>query len=60
MIVERGIYPADRKYLGGFWKEPRFIYWVAPAVPLLVQYQIPNKYLDGEDPFQSFEQKGWG
>jgi hypothetical protein len=46
VTVPAGTCPAARKYTG--------------SVPVPVQYQFPNKYIDGDDPFQSYELKGWG
>jgi hypothetical protein len=40
------------------------ILWItrngSAGIPVPVQYQFPNKYLDGVDPYQSYELKGWG
>jgi hypothetical protein len=58
--VPAGIYPDARKYTGRFRDGTRITFWVAPGIPVPVQYQFPNKYLDGENPFQSYELKGWG
>ena len=35
-------------------------FWVAAGFPVPVRYQFPNKYLEGVDPFQSYELKGRG
>lgn len=60
VTVPSGTYPAARKYTGSFRDGTEITFWVAPGVPVPVQYQFPNKYLDGVDPFQSFELIGWG
>lgn len=60
VTVPAGTYPAARKYTGNFRDGTPITFWVAPGIPVPVQYQFPNKYLDGEDPFQSYELKGWG
>jgi len=44
--------------IGSFRDGTPVIFRVAPAIPVPVQYQFPNSYLDGIDPFQ--ELKGWG
>jgi hypothetical protein len=58
--VPAGTYPAARKYTGNFRDGTPITFWVAPGIPVPVQYQFPNKYLDGVDPYQSYELKGWG
>ena len=60
VTVPAGTYPNARKYTGNFRDGTPITFWVAPGVPVPVQYQFPNKYLDGVDPFQSYELKGWG
>jgi hypothetical protein len=60
VTVPAGTYPDARKYTGNFYDGTPITFWVAPGVPVPVQYQFPNKYLDGEDPFQSYELKGYG
>jgi hypothetical protein len=60
VMVPAGTYPAARKYTGSFRDGTPVTFWVASGVPVPVQYQFPNKYLDGDDPFQSYELKGWG
>jgi hypothetical protein len=60
VTVPSGTYPEARKYLGNFRDGTPITFWVAPGVPVPVQYQFPNKYLDGVDPFELFELKGWG
>ena len=44
--------------IGSFREGPPVIFRVTPAIPVPVQYQFPNLYLDGITPFQ--ELKGWG
>jgi hypothetical protein len=44
--------------IGSFRDGTPVIFRVAPAIPVPVQCQFPNSYLDGIDPFQ--ELKGWG
>ncbi|MFY9801276.1 MAG: hypothetical protein WAK10_08515, partial [Methanoregula sp.] len=58
--VPAGTFPNARKYTGNFHDGTPITFWVAQGIPVPVQYQFPNKYLDGVDPFQSFELKGWG
>jgi hypothetical protein len=60
VTVPAGTYPAARKYTGNFRDGTPITFWVASGIPVPVQYQFPNKYLDGENPFQSYELKGWG
>jgi hypothetical protein len=59
VTVPAGIYPDARKYNGKFRDDTPITFWVVPGIPVPVQYQFPNKYLDGVDPFQSYELKGW-
>jgi len=58
--VPAGTYPGARKYSGNFRDGTPITFWVVPGIPVPVQYQFPNKYMDGVDPFQSYELKGWG
>jgi hypothetical protein len=58
--VPAGMYPAARQYTGSFRDGTLITFWIAPDVPVPVRYQFPNRYLDGEDPFQSYELTGWG
>jgi hypothetical protein len=60
VTVPAGTYPEARKYSGSFEDGTRITFWVAPHVPVPVRYQFPNKYLDGVDPFEQFDLKGWG
>jgi hypothetical protein len=60
VTVPAGTYPDARKYSGKFRDGTPVTFWVAPGIPVPVQYQFPNKYLDGENPFQSYELRGWG
>jgi len=60
VTVPADTYTAARKYSGRFRDGTPITFWVAPGIPVPVQYQFPNKYLDGIDPFQSYELKGWG
>lgn len=60
VTVPAGTYPDTRKYFGKFHDGSRITFWVAPAIPVPVQYQFQNKYMDGEDPIQTFELMGWG
>jgi hypothetical protein len=60
VTVPAGTYPDARKYAGNFRDGTPITFWVAPGVPVPVQYRFPNKYLDGDDPFQSYELKAWG
>lgn len=58
--VPAGTYPTARKYSGSFRDGTSITFWIAPGIPVPVRYQFPNRYLDGEDPFQSYELTGWG
>jgi hypothetical protein len=60
LTVPAGTYSAARKYTGNFRDGTPITFWVASGIPVPVQYQFPNKYLDGVNPFQSYELKGWG
>jgi hypothetical protein len=60
VTVPAGTFTAARKYAGMFRDGTPITFWVASGIPVPVQYQFPNKYLDGENPFQSYELKGWG
>jgi hypothetical protein len=60
VTVPAGTYPNARKYAGTFRDGTPITFWVVSDIPVPVQYQFPNKYLDGDDPFQSYELKGWG
>lgn len=60
VTVPAGTYPVARKYLGTFKDGTPITFWVAPDIPVPVQYQFPNKYLGGVNPFVSLELKGWG
>ena len=60
VTVPAGTFPNARKYTGNFRDGTPITFWVVPGVPVPVQYQFPNKYMDGVDPFQSYELKAWG
>jgi len=60
ITVPAGTYPDARKYSGSFRDGTPITFRVAPGFPVPVQYQFPNKDLDGINPFESFELKGWG
>ena len=60
VTVPAGSYPDARKYTGKFRDGTPITFWIAPGVPVPIRYEFSNKYLDGEDPFQSYELKGWG
>jgi hypothetical protein len=59
VTVPAGTYPDARKYSGKFHDGTPITFWVVPGIPVPVRYQFPNKDLDGVDPFQSYELKGW-
>jgi hypothetical protein len=59
VMVPAGTYPDARKYTGKFRDGTPITFWVVPGIPVPVLYQFPNKDLDGLDPFQSYELKGW-
>ncbi|MFA5269262.1 MAG: hypothetical protein WC379_14945 [Methanoregula sp.] len=60
VTVPAGTYPDAQKYTGKFRDGTPITFWVVPDIPVPVQYQFPNKYIDGVDPFQSYELKSWG
>lgn len=60
VIVPAGSYPDARKYSGKFRDGTPITFWVAPGVPVPVRHEFPYKAMDGVDPFQSYELKGWG
>jgi len=60
VTVPAGTYPDARKYTGTFRDGTPITFWVVSGVPVPVQYQFPNKYIEGESPFQSYELRGWG
>ena len=58
--VPAGTFPEARTYSGTFLDGCGITFWVSDGVPVPVQYRIANKYIDGEDPVQQYELKGWG
>lgn len=60
VTVPAGTFPNARKYTGNFRDGTPIAFWVVPGIPVPVQYQFPNRYMEGTDPFQSYELKGWG
>lgn len=60
LTVPAGTYPDARKYTGKFRDGTPITFWFVPGIPVPVLYKFPNKDLDGVDPFQSYELKGWG
>ncbi|MFA6364478.1 hypothetical protein [Methanoregula sp.] len=60
VTVPAGPYPNARKYIGDFRDGTPITFWIVPGIPVPVQFRFPNKNLDGENPIQSFELKGWG
>jgi hypothetical protein len=60
VTVPAGTFPDARKYTGNFRDGTPITFWVVPGVPVPVRYQFPNTYMDGVDPFQSYELKAWG
>ncbi len=60
VTVPAGSFPDARKYTGNFRDGTPIAFWVVPGIPVPVQYQFPNRYMEGVDPFQSYELKGWG
>jgi hypothetical protein len=60
VTVPAGTFPNARKYTGNFRDSTQITFWVVPGIPVPVQYQFPNNYMDGVDPFQSYELKAWG
>jgi hypothetical protein len=59
VTVPAGTYAGARKYTGSFRDGTPITFWVVPGIPVPVQYQFPNRYLDGVDPFQSYELMKW-
>jgi hypothetical protein len=59
ITVPAGTFADARKYTGSFRDGTPITFWVAPAIPVPVQYQFPNRYPDGNDPFQSYELIRW-
>ncbi|MFA5269261.1 MAG: hypothetical protein WC379_14940 [Methanoregula sp.] len=61
VTVPAGTYPDARKYTGNLLEGTPITFWVAPGVPVPVQYRLQNvPGLDGKDTVQMFELKGWG
>ena len=60
VTVPAGTYPDAVKYTARFSDGTPITFWVAPDVPVPVRYDFPDKYLDGIDPFRSYELAGWG
>jgi len=60
VTVPVGTFPDARKYIGKFHDGTPITFWVAPGIPVPIRYEYSNKYLDGIDPLQVFELKGWG
>ena len=60
VTVLAGTYRDARKYTGKFHDGTPITFWVAVGVPVPVRYEFPYKEMDGVDPFQSYELKGWG
>jgi hypothetical protein len=60
MTVPAGTYTDAWKLTGKFPDGTPITFWVVPGVPVPVRYEFSNKYLDGEDPLEVFELKGWG
>jgi len=60
VTVPAGTYQNARKYSGKFLDGTPITFWIVPDIPVPVQYQFPNKHIDGVDPIQSYELKGWG
>jgi hypothetical protein len=58
--VPAGTWPDGRNYSGRFRDGAPITLLVVPGIPVPVQYRIHNRYLDGEDPVQSYELVGWG
>lgn len=59
VTVPAGTYPDARKYSGYLPDGTPITFWIVPGIPVPVQYRA-NMGLDGEDPMQSFELRGWG
>jgi hypothetical protein len=59
ITVPAGTFSDARKYTGSFRDRTPITFWAMPGVPVPVRYQFPNKYLNGTDPFQSYELIGW-
>jgi hypothetical protein len=60
VTVPAGTYTDARNYTGTFRDGTPITFWVTDGVPVPVRYEFPNKYLDGVNPFQSYELLAWG
>jgi len=60
VTVPLGTIPDAHRYTGNFHDGTLITFWVAPGIPVPIRYEYSNKYLDGIDPIQVFELKGWG
>jgi hypothetical protein len=60
VTVPAGTYPAARKYTGTFRDGVPIAFWVVPDIPVPVRFRFPSPFLEGEDPVQTFELRGWG
>lgn len=59
VTVPAGTYPDARKYSGYLPDGTPITFWVVPGIPVPVQYRA-DMGLEGENPMQSFELRGWG
>jgi hypothetical protein len=55
VTVPAGTWPDAKIYAGRFHDGTPLEFWVVPGIPVPVQYRIHNRYLDGEDPVQTYE-----
>lgn len=60
ITVPAGTFPNARKYSGKLFDDDAPItFWISEGIPVPVQYQPLNPEIEGVDPVQIFELKGW-
>ena len=59
VVVPAGSWQAARNSSGTFRDGTPVIFWMVPGIPVPVQYRILNRYMDGEDPVQTYELVRW-
>lgn len=61
ITVPAGTYPDAKKYtIYNSDNDVMYTYWFAPDVPIPILIQFPNKYITGNNGFESRELTGWG
>jgi hypothetical protein len=58
--VPLGDFKETQKISGKFKDGTPVSIWIVKSIPVPIKIEYPNKYMDGEDPVQMFELKGWG